>query len=248
MSFHINYIKPNIFDSELVESRFTLRNQDLVYTDSAIPGLNLGLNSAEKESIVLKNRKLLLNDLGISDDKIAFARQVHKTDIKYVTEGGVYADTDGFVTDIPGLALAIQVADCASVLFADENNKIIGAAHAGWKGAANDIVPKTIHLMQQLGADAKNIKAFISPCISLKNFEVGEEVASQFPEEFVERLKYKKPHVDLKRFIRHQMIQMGMLASNIELDKSCTISEEQFYSYRRQKKKSGRMMGIITLK
>ncbi|MDR9419011.1 peptidoglycan editing factor PgeF [Gracilimonas sp.] len=248
MSSRIKFIKPSIFESEVIDSWFTLRNHYLIQTDNDIPGLNLGLNTAEKESIVLKNRKLLAQEIDTNEELIAFGRQIHKTDIKYVIEGGTYQKTDGFVTDTPGLALAIQVADCAAILLADEKNKVIGAAHAGWRGAVANIVPKVIDKMVQLGAEEQHIKAYISPCISQVNFEVGEEVASEFPKEFVDRKKYKKPHVDLKGFIRHQIIQSGMLGSNIELDESCTIEGEQFYSYRRQGQKSGRMMGIIKLK
>lgn len=246
-SSRIKYIEPSIFNNEIVSSWFTLRNQNLVNPENNIPGLNLGLNTEEKESIVAENRKLLLSKIGVSENRIAFAEQVHKTDVEYVTKGGTYTETDGFVTDKPGMALAIQVADCAAVLFGDEKNRVIGAAHAGWRGAVGGIIPKTIHKMEQLGTEIKEINAFISPCISLKNFEVGEEVASQFPNQFVDWDNYKKPHVDLKNFIRHQMMQMGMLSSNIELNNSCTINEDQFYSYRRQKEKSGRMMGIIKL-
>lgn len=247
MSFPIKFIKPTLLNDESISSWFSLRNHESVHPELNIPGLNLGLNTEEDEEIILQNRRLLLDEIGLNTHQIAYAIQVHKTKIEVVQHSGTYTNTDAFVTAKTNLALAIQVADCAAVLFADPKNRVIAAAHAGWRGAAGNIIPKTLIKMISLGAEIKNIKAFISPCISLKNFEVGEEVAAQFPDKFVDRNNYEKPHVDLKKFIRHQLLEQGMMESKIELDIHCTINDEQFYSYRRQKEKSGRMMGIIKL-
>lgn len=247
MSSQINFIEPKLLNNDTISSWFSLRNHESVHPELNIPGLNLGLNTDEEEETVLQNRRLLLDEIGLEVDQIAYAIQVHKTHIEEVKRGGTYPNTDAFVTTTHGLALAIQVADCAAVLFGDDRNKVIGAAHAGWRGAAENIIPKTVEKMISLGAEAENIKAFISPCISLKNFEVGEEVAIQFPDQFVDRENYEKPHVDLKEFIRHQLLELGMMESKIELDTHCTISDERFYSFRRQQDKSGRMMGIIKL-
>ncbi|MGN8226472.1 peptidoglycan editing factor PgeF [Gracilimonas sp. BCB1] len=247
MSSRIKFIKPDLLNNEVISSWFTLRNQESVHPGKDIPGLNLGLNTSEQASVVLKNRQRLLKEIGAEDGQIAYGVQVHKTDIQEVTEGGIYEQTDGFVSNTPELALAIQVADCAAVLLGDAENKIIGAVHAGWRGAVGDIVPKTIRKMKNLGADSNHIKAFVSPCISLENFEVGEEVAAKFPDQFVDRTNYVKPHVNLKAFIKQQLLGEGISQEHIEIDDSCTIAEESFYSYRRQKDKSGRMMGIIKL-
>jgi|TARA_R100000963_G_C4643387_1_gene107172 YfiH family protein len=247
MSSHIDFIKPKLLNTEQISSWFTLRNQDLVQEKSSIRGLNLGLNTSEKASVVLSNRQSLINQIDVEPDKIAYAVQVHKTDVREISKGGVFEDTDGFVSNTPGLALAIQVADCAAILFGDDKNEVIGAAHAGWRGAAGGIVPETISKMKSLGAESESIKVFVSPCISLENFEVGEEVASEFPDQFVDRTNYAKPHVDLKAFIKYQLLNEGINEQNIEIDASCTISNENFYSYRRQKEQSGRMMGIIKL-
>lgn len=247
MSFPIEFIRPKLLNGEQVSSWFSLRNQALVHPERTISGFNLGLNTEENEDLILKNREILLDEIGLDAHQIAYAVQVHKTHVEEVNHGGTYPNTDAFVTTKPNLALAIQVADCAAILFADPDNKVIGAAHAGWRGAAGNIVPETIARMKELGAEVQQLKAFLSPCISQKNFEVGEEVAAEFPDEFVDRTNYKKPHVDLKEFIRAQLLEQGMKESKIELDTECTIDNENFYSYRRQKEKSGRMMGIIKL-
>ena len=247
MSSQIKLIKPLLLNDESISSWFSLRNHDSVRPNTNIPGLNLGMNTEEVEEIILQNRKLLLDEIGLDVHQVAYAIQVHKTKIEVVTNAGTYPDTDAFVTTKKDMALAIQVADCAAVLFGDPKNRVIAAAHAGWRGAAGNIIPKTLDKMLSLGAEPKNIKAFISPCISLKNFEVGEEVASEFPDQFVDRDRFEKPHIALKEFIRYQLLEHGMMESKIELDTHCTIDDEKFYSYRRQKGKSGRMMGIIKL-
>lgn len=247
ISSPIKLIKPHLLNDESISSWFSLRNHESVQQNSTIPGLNLGMNTQEEEEIILQNRKLLLDQVGIDTHQIAYAIQVHETKVEVVRHGGTYPNTDAFATTKQGMALAIQVADCAAVLFGDPVNGVIAAVHAGWRGAVGNIIPKTLKKMMSLGAEAKNIKAFVSPCISLKNFEVGEEVATKFPDQFVDRDRFEKPHVDLKEFIRYQLLEQGMMESKIELDTHCTINDEKFYSYRRQKEKSGRMMGIIKL-
>lgn len=245
----MDLIRPEIFkDERRVQAFFTLKNADKINTEETIPGLDLGFNTNSVTGITEKNRNLLFKELNLDPDWVAFGNQVHGTRIQFVTAGGVYPETDGLVTNVPGLALAIQVADCAVVLLADPEAKIIGAVHAGWRGAAGNIVLEAVKIMSRNGSELQNVKAYISPCISLSHFEVGEEIAEQFPDEFIDRGSYKKPHVDLKRFLNHQLLEAGIKPTFIEVDEGCTIDEsERFYSYRREKENAGRMLGIIKL-
>lgn len=247
MFSRIESILPELLNDKIISAYFTLRNHTSIHPEAEIAGLNLGLNTQEAREVIMENRTQLLNYFGIAPDNIAMANQVHKTKVSYVDKGGLYPETDAFVTDVLGLALSIQVADCAAILLGDGRNKVIAAAHAGWRGAADGITSKTISRMQEKGARPEYIKAFISPCISLAKFEVGEETAARFPDEFVDYTSYQKPHVDLKRFIKHELLKAGILEQHIETDAGCTVSEERFYSYRRQKNMSGRMLGIIKL-
>lgn len=241
-------IKPNQLEAKGINAWFTLKNKDFGYHDNAIPGLNLGFNTPEKKELVAKNRLSLLTGLQIDPEWVAYADQVHSNRIRVVTEGGTYPSTDGLITKIPGLTLSIQVADCAAVLLWDSHNKVIGALHAGWRGAAGDIVPKGIKMMKEQGANLQTVKVFVSPCISLENFEVGQEVADQFPDEFIDYEHYEKPHLDLKAFLKFQLEQSGIPQSHVEIRKECTIAdEEHFYSYRRERERSGRMMGLIQI-
>jgi len=245
-SYQSDFIEPSIFDKKTISCWFTKVGES-VQQDTIIEGLNLGFNTDEDVEVVKENRKFLANSISTALSNIAFASQVHGTEILEVTKGGIYTDIDGFITKTRGLALAIQVADCAAVLFADSNAGIISAVHAGWRGAEANIVPKAIQEMISLGANLKDIRVFISPCISQENFELGEEVARKFPEKFIDRVNYSKPHLDLKAFIDEQILDSGIDKSNIEIEDSCTFSDTAYYSYRRNGSKAGRMMGIIKI-
>jgi YfiH family protein len=245
----LSFITPDLLSGEKeVKAWFTLKNPEYGKQGHIIPGLNLGFNTPEKREFVAKNRLKLLSTLQLDPKWVAYADQVHSNRIQVVTEGGTYPSTDGLITPIPGLTLAIQVADCAAVLLWDSENVIVAALHAGWRGAAGNIIPRGIEKMIEQGANPLTMKAFVSPCISLKNFEVGQEVADQFPREFVDFHNYDKPHIDLKGFLKHQMMEEGIPDSHIEIRDECTIEEaENFYSYRREGDQSGRMLALIQI-
>lgn len=243
-------IKPENLEEEKegIQAWFTLKNQEFGNADHSISGLNLGFNTSEEKEFIAQNRLALLSSLQIDPDWVAYADQVHSNRVRVVTQGGTYPSTDGLITKVPGLTLGIQVADCAAVLLWDATNKVIAALHAGWRGAAGDIVPKGIEKMVEQDADLEEIKAFVSPCISLKNFEIGQEVADQFPDEFVDYERFEKPHLDLKGFLGYQIVQAGIPESQVEISKECTIeNSENFYSYRREGEESGRMLGLIKI-
>lgn len=241
-------IYPEILNnSKEISAFFTESNKALVNPDAEVPGLNLGYNTSASGVEVDSNFRKLLNHLNWQTGSYAIASQVHGNHVETVKEPGLYSDTDGLVTNITGLALGIRVADCAAVLVADPQNRVIGAFHAGWKGAAVGIVLRGLQRMISLGAKPAAMLVYTSPCISQKNFEVGEEVASQFPEAFVDRETYVKPHVDLSGFIRSQLLEAGVNVQNIQISDDCTIEHEKYYSYRREREKAGRMLAMITL-
>lgn len=245
----IEMIQPEIFGREEgVAAWFTLKNASLTSDDQNVSGLNIGLNTSEREEVIKENRSVLFEALDCDPGWVALGNQVHGNRIRVVTQGGTYAETDGFVTRVPGLALAIQVADCAAVLLGDSKNRVIAAVHAGWRGAAGGIISKAVQYMITRGAEPEHIKVFVSPCISRQHFEVGGEVAVQFPDAFVDYENYEKPHVNLKGFIRRQLMMEGIKSEHIEIHTGCTVSDTgSYYSYRREGEQSGRMAGIIQL-
>lgn len=245
--YQIDFIRPKLLNSKGVKSWFTPNNAENINTDDIIKGLNLGFNTKSDSKIINQNRLILAQNIDTDLGDIAFANQVHGAEIKFTPKGGNVGNYDGLITNAEGVALAIQIADCAAILFADKENKVIGAAHAGWRGAVNQIPTKMIEKMGEYGALQKNIKCYISPCISLENFEVGREVADQFPDQFVDYTTFSKPHVNLREYVKHQLIQAGISRNNIEVSPDCTVDNRNYYSYRREKDKSGRMMAIIKL-
>jgi len=248
-AMNIEFIHPKFLNNgKNIEAHFTLKNSYLKEEEAFIKGLNLGFNTGDNKKVIKTNRATLFGQLNVDPQNVAFANQVHGNRVKEVTKGGTYAETDGLVTQIPGLSLAIQVADCAAVLIADPHSQIIAAVHAGWRGAAGNIVPQTLQKIKGLGGQLTTCKAFISPCIGMENFEIGMEVAEQFPGQFVDYNTYQKPHLNLKGFLKHQLVEYGVRSEYIEIHGDCTIQEEEhYYSYRREGTQSGRMMGIIQL-
>jgi YfiH family protein len=242
MSEKLQYIGPNWDSSAHIITGFSLLNAH----DESNVGLDLGINTQTPLERTSANRSLFLKTLGLDDEAFAFARQVHGVDVAIVERPGLLESYDGLVTNKTDLALGILVADCAAVLISDSENGVIGAFHAGWRGALGGILAKGIQKMRDLGA--KSMDVWVSPCIGTEAFEVGDEVAAQFPAEFVKRDGFPKPHIDLKAYVLHQLLEVGIQNDRISIDNRCTFSNEAFYSYRRQKDKSGRMMAVICRK
>lgn len=240
------YHTPELFSSQTgYKAGITYANRDTININGSITGLNLGDNTGVSESEIHENFNKFSEETGLKKHNLALAEQVHGSKIEIVSEPGFYKDVDGFVTSTENLAIAVKVADCAAVLLADPSTHIHAAVHAGWRGAAADILPNAISKMKSLGADMSETVAYISPCISLQHFEVGEEVASQFDAAFINRNIGKKPHLDLKSFLNHQLSEEGILQQKIEIDPRCSIEDSRFYSFRRERQQAGRMLAFI---
>ena len=244
----IEIIQPEIFKNiKGVSAIFTLANREKNFGSDSKKGLNLGLKTTESFSEFSSNLSQLSKQTGTSLDEIALAEQVHKNSIEIVDKPGIYKETDGFITSTAGLALGIQVADCAAILIADPVNRIVGAFHAGWRGAVAEIVPIGIDLMINQGALADQMYVYVSACISLVNFEVGPEVADKFPDKYCDHKSYRKAHVDLSGFIKEQIIGKGVPEKNIEVSGNCTIEDDRYFSFRRERDDAGRMLAVIKL-
>jgi len=206
---------------------------------------DMGINTVTPLELTESNRSKFVAEIGLNPDSLAIVRQVHGTDVIIADQAGVLGEADGLITDKPGLNIGILVADCAAVLVCDPKNRVIGAFHAGWRGAAGGILINGLDKMRNLGGS--EFYVWMSPCIGLNAFEVGEEVASQFPKEFVHINGYEKPHVDLKSILISQMQDIGVQRDRIFSDSRCTFEDTNLFSYRRQGKESGRMLGVIGL-
>lgn len=183
-------------------------------------------------------------------EAVASAGQVHGADVAVVREAGYVPAHDGLVTDQAGLLLTVVSADCALVLLADAASGVLGACHSGWRGTAADIVGKTVDAMCGLGAEARRVRAWVAPCISVGAFEVGEEVAAHFSGDIVvRRPEWPRPHVDLRAALAAQLRAAGMADERVEFSDACTASDlERFYSYRAEGGTPGRMIAFVGLR
>ena len=231
-----------------VVAGFTTRRGGV--SKSPFDSLNLAVSTGDKRELVENNRELLLEAVGFDSGHLAIAGQVHGTNVAYVGSPGLVPDTDALITETPGLLLGMVAADCAIVLVADSGGAVVGAAHAGWRGAAGGIATGLVEGMKTRGCRADTLLAYVSPCISQKRFEVGPEVARQFDSRFVAaNPETGKDHVDLTGVLRDQLACAGIDVARIQIDGRCTFDNpDLYYSYRAQHGVTGRMMGYIGIR
>lgn len=227
-------------------------------SDGIFASLNCGYGSDEQEEIVTVNRKLVARAMGLPLSRVASVVQVHSADVRVVTEDNL-ADrpvADAQVTATPGIGLAVLTADCLPVLLADTEAGVIGAAHAGWKGALAGVLEATVEAMCGLGAEPARIRAAIGPAISQRAYEVGEEFLERFLGTDPDHARYfangRPGHYqfDLPRFGLDRLRAAGV--AQVEWTGHCTCSDPaRFYSYRRSVKQGeasyGRLMSVIRL-
>ena len=219
-------------------------------------GLNCGFGSSDQHEIVAINRARVADAMGVTPDHMMGVYQVHSADVITVTQAtDDKSKADGLVTNVPGLALSILTADCQPVLFADTKAGVVGAAHAGWKGALNGVLEATLDAMEALGADRADTKAVIGPSISQAAYEVGPEFFETFLAEdplyarFFAQGSGDKMQFDLTGFGLMRLRGAGV--GDAAWTRHCTYAdEERFYSYRRtthrQEADYGRLIAAIT--
>ncbi|MBQ0804725.1 MULTISPECIES: peptidoglycan editing factor PgeF [unclassified Sulfitobacter] len=220
-------------------------------------GLNCGSGSSDQREIVEINRGRVADAMGVPGSHLVGVHQIHSATA--VTVDGPLADkprADALVTATPGLALSVLTADCQPVLFADLNAGVIGAAHAGWRGALDGVLLSTVEAMEALGAQRANIRAVIGPCISQRAYEVGPEFIDSFLAEDPDYARYfangkdDRMQFDLPGFGLNRLRATGV--GHAEWTHHCTYSDpNRFYSYRRtthaKEADYGRLIAAITL-
>ncbi len=202
-------------------------------------GLNCGTGSTDIAEVVAINRARAAEALGVDPANLVTVNQVHSADVVTVT--APLADrprADAMVTATPGLALAVLTADCQPVLFADPQAQVIGAAHAGWRGARDGVLEATVEAMEALGARRNRIRAVIGPTISQRAYEVGPEFVEGFIDDDRDNARFfangagDRALFDLPAFGLHRLRSLGL--AEAEWTRHCTYSDaERFYSYRR---------------
>jgi purine-nucleoside/S-methyl-5'-thioadenosine phosphorylase / adenosine deaminase len=210
-------------------------------SDGFYAGLNGGLGSNDDPANVRENRRRMADAMGIAPEQFLSVHQIHSPDAIVATapwEGPLRPKADAIVTRVDGLAIGITTADCGPILFVDPNARVIGAAHAGWKGALTGIVESTIDAMEKLGAERGGIVAAIGPLIRQPSYEVGGEFVERFIEADADNAVFFIPSsrdghamFDLAGFIRMRLENAGVLMiDDLGVD---TYSDERCFSYRR---------------
>ncbi len=221
-------------------------------------GLNCGLGSSDQSEVVALNRRRVAEAMGVAPEDMIGVHQVHSPTVVVAEKpiSGKKPKADAIVTATPGLALTILTADCQPVLFADSSAGVIGAAHAGWRGALDGVLEATLDAMETLGARRENTSAVIGPTISQPAYEVGPEFMDEFLLESPDNTRFfangqsDRLQFDLPAYGLHRLRSAGI--GRAEWTRHCTYSDsDRFFSYRRathaQEVDYGRLISAIRL-
>lgn len=204
-------------------------------------GLNGGIGSNDDPAHVAENRRRMAQTMGVPPERFLTVYQVHSPDVAVAQapwDNDSRPRADAMVTATPGLALGVTAADCGPVLFADPTARVIGAAHAGWKGALTGVLEATLDAMEGLGAARSRVIAAIGPLIRQPSYEVGDEFVARFAEAdagyrrfFIPAARPGHAMFDLGGFIRMRLETAGV--ATIDDTGIDTYPDEGFFSYRR---------------
>ncbi len=224
--------------------------------------LNAGPGSKDDPADVAENRRRIASALEIAPEHLLSVYQVHSAKAEIVSQAfaGAYADrpqADAMATRVPGLALSILTADCGPILLSDSEAGVIGAAHAGWKGAVGGVIEAALTAMKSLGADEARIVAAIGPCIAQASYEVGPEFLATFAADDAENERFFKAgqgdrlHFDLKGYCAARLSRAGVRTVDILPQDTCA-EEAAYFSNRRAVKRQegdyGRNLSAIVLR
>ena len=209
-------------------------------SDGVYAHLNGGLGSRDDQAHIAENRRRMAEQMGVAPGQLLNVHQVHSPDavIAIGPWEGQRPKADAIVTRTEGLAIAVTTADCGPILLVEPNARVIGAAHAGWKGALTGVLESTVAAMEKLGAERNGIVAAIGPMIRQPSYEVGSEFVTRFLEADADNAVFFLPSsreghamFDLAGFIRDRLEAAGVLMiDDLGLD---TYSDQRFFSYRR---------------
>ena len=218
--------------------------------------LNCGFGSNDRKINVSKNLKIVSKKIGCKSSNLAFLNQVHSDKFYFIKKKTKKKlKGDALITNKRGLAIAILTADCAPILFYDNKKKIIGAVHAGWRGAYKKIIVKITKYLLKKGSNLNNLYFVIGPSIAQENYEIGKEFKKKFIKQNRNNKKYfknikNKIFFSLSDYIKGQLEDLGI--KNIEIIKKDTYNRKNnFFSSRRSKKNNhdyGRNISIIMIK
>lgn len=227
-------------DLDGVQHRFFTRHGGV--SSGLYSSLNCGYGSADPPENVRENRRRVAEHFGLDEPDLQTVHQIHSTDVLTVADDRWSSPgapkADGLVTDRPGVVLGVLAADCAPVLMADDDAGVIGACHAGWKGALGGVADATIAAMEKLGARRDRIQVAIGPCIGSASYEVGPEFPIPFAAQDKGNAAFfrnarRDGHFmfDLPGYLVHRIARTGVSVTATGHD--TLSSTDDFFSYRR---------------
>ncbi|MGE5562373.1 MAG: peptidoglycan editing factor PgeF [Bacillota bacterium] len=223
-----------------------------------LAGLNVGYGSKDDRGAIDENRRRAIAAI-LPDAELVTVHQVHSAEVGHAQRPWAQDQrprADAMVTDCPNLLLGILTADCAPVLFSDHRAAVVGAAHAGWRGALAGVTDSTIAAMERLGARRDDIHAAVGPCIGQPSYEVDETFRACFLQDDADNARFfvpgpaGKPHFDLEAYVVHRLIAAGI--GEVEALNLDTYSDpDRFFSFRRSTHRGeadyGRQLSAIAI-
>ncbi|GEN44831.1 peptidoglycan editing factor PgeF [Alkalibacillus haloalkaliphilus] len=230
------------------------------YSNTPYNTMNVGIHVNDEVENVLKNRQYISEQIEQPLEQWCCLNQVHSTKVIDLTEtnhnelshDNPNIDADGMITNDPSHSLVTFYADCVPLYFIAPERGWIGLAHAGWKGTVGGISHNVVEALLSKGVQLEELKVMIGPCISQEHYEVDERVIEQIPQKYYEKV-LKPSHqgrylLDLKMLNYLYLKDLGLSTSKIETSQYCTYEDEQlFFSFRRDKGQTGRMMAMLSL-
>ncbi len=253
------YVIESFEKTGLVKHCFTTRQGGVSSNEYAT--MNLRFNCSDKKENVLKNYKIICDEIGVNYKDIVLSKQIHEDNICRVTKNdcgngivrdNIFESADGLICNEPGVPIVTLYADCVPLYFLDVKNRVIALSHSGWKGTVKNIAAKTVKKMtEEFNSDTKNILAAIGPSIGECHFEVGDEAAQifrQMPEGVVGKYG-EKYHVNLQKTIENQLFESGILKENLTVAHICTFcNSDLLFSHRKTNGRRGNLAAVMELK
>ena len=251
----ISYYSLDEFDKLGIKNMFTTVLGGVSFGNNE---LNFGTSVNDTEENVIENFRRTLALINSDCENAVRSKQTHsdiviEVDESFKGEGILkpqrFLEADGLITDISGLSLVVFYADCVPILIADRENRTVCAVHSGWRGTQSNIVSKAVEKMvEHKNCKYENLIAAIGPCIGMCHFEVQKNVYDVFVPVYGKEYGKEengKYFINLGKIVSRQLEICGLKKENIAFMDKCTYCNEEFYSYRRQGDRAGRMSAII---
>lgn len=250
-------------ESDIISAQHAFTTRFGGVSTGIFSSLNLGSNRGDDPEAVRENFRRVCRLFGVGVDDCAITSQVHGGAVRTVTErdrhvclAPILYEADGVVTAVKGLPILCKTADCVPVLLWDGKNRAAGAIHCGWRSTAADILKNAVEQMEALGAERRDIRAAIGPAIGACCFETDDDVPEALDKllsgdtaGLFTRRADGKTLVDLRGANRRRLMQIGLLAENIDVSSECTVcSHDKYWSHRYTKGQRGSQAAVIVLR